>query len=165
MMKNIIFIIFKVTKCILEHYFNLLMNLCHNPWQSRYFPVVLFVFASHSCHFIFPCILYNQISKISKLSTSNTKKKESCKKYRLEKVDILIMLSLFSSSSFSLQEPLLNVNSVLHSLNKLHLNMMHYPVNYYRIQRRESEGTNTDQKEVDGIGDYSCSQIFTLTKF
>lgn len=32
------------------------------------------------------------------------------------------------------------------------------------IQRREKERTNTDQKKVDGIGDYSCSQVSTLIK-
>lgn len=30
--ENTIFIIFHVTICILEHYFNFLMNLCINTW-------------------------------------------------------------------------------------------------------------------------------------
>lgn len=75
------------------------------------------------------------------------------------------MLNLFSSSSFILLQLVLNVSSVLQSLNKLYLKTMHYPVNYYGIQRRQKERTNTDQKKVDGIGDYSCSQISALTKF
>lgn len=42
--------------------------------------------------------------------------------------------------------------------------MMHYYVNYYGVQRREKKRTNTDQKKVDGIGDYSSSQVPTLIK-